>query len=51
MELYRTYKDRFTNSFDENKHIVGELLETSSKKVRNVVAGYITRLMNQGKAE
>ena len=49
-ELYKKYKDRFTSNFNDNKKIVEEVLATDSKKIRNVVAGYITRL-NQEKAE
>lgn len=36
--------DKFSSDFNENKKAVNELLELQSKKIRNVVAGYITRL-------
>lgn len=36
--------DKITEDFEENKKIVSELLGECSKKVRNTVAGYVTRL-------
>jgi len=38
-------KDRLTTSFDENKEVVAELLPDATKKIRNIIAGYTTRLM------
>lgn len=38
-------KDKFTTNFEENKKIVAELLGDASKKIRNSVAGYVTRMM------
>ena len=40
----------FTDNFDENKKLVSQRIETS-KKTRNSVAGYITRLVKQAKVE
>jgi len=34
----------FTASFDENKKTIDSIASPQSKKIRNVVAGYITRL-------
>jgi small subunit ribosomal protein S17e len=45
-ELMARYGDRFTRDFDENKHMVAELTVIESKRVRNRVAGYITRKIN-----
>ncbi len=47
-ELLRKYPDAFTGDFDENKKRVMELTNITSKKVRNRVAGYITRRVNRG---
>mgnify|MGYP000232785741 CR=1 FL=1 len=44
--LLERYPDRFTTDFEHNKKVVGELVETS-KRVRNRIAGYITRLVKQ----
>jgi len=41
----REYKESFTQTYDENKKIVERHLSGPSKKIRNVVAGYVTRLM------
>ena len=46
-ELIQRYKDRFSNDFQDNKKIIIELVEVNSKKLRNVMAGYVTRLMRQ----
>jgi len=43
-QLLDMYSDRFTENFDENKKAVAELTNITSKRVRNRVAGYITRL-------
>jgi len=44
LTLYREHKDSFKKSFEENKKLVEELANFQSKKIRNVVAGYVTRL-------
>ena len=43
-ELLRRYPDRFTGEFESDKHAVNELVITQSKRLRNRIAGYITRL-------
>ncbi len=42
-QLLEKYKDRFKETFEENKKIVNELVEYPSKKIKNQIAGYITR--------
>ncbi|MCX8187467.1 MAG: 30S ribosomal protein S17e [Nitrososphaeria archaeon] len=45
-EIFEKYPDRVSTDFELNKRFVGELLVgQASKKLRNQVAGYITRLM------
>jgi small subunit ribosomal protein S17e len=39
-------REHFTNNFDENKQQLGASAIISSKRVRNRVAGYITRKIN-----
>lgn len=34
--------------FEENKKVVAELIGDASKKIRNSVAGYVTRRMKAG---
>jgi len=48
MELLKKYPDIWTGDFNINKKLVQELTNIKSKKVRNRVAGYITRKVNRG---
>ncbi|MCD6464090.1 30S ribosomal protein S17e [Candidatus Woesearchaeota archaeon] len=43
-ELMKLYADEFTTSFEDNKKKVAELTDVTSKKLRNVIAGYVTHL-------
>jgi len=43
-KLYREHKDEFTTDFQKNKEIVKKYVDIPSKKLRNIVAGYITSL-------
>ena len=40
------FPDKFSSNFDDNKHTVDELTEGATTKVRNQVAGYITRTIS-----
>jgi small subunit ribosomal protein S17e len=51
MSLYNAHKENFTTDFNENKKHVDEHLLIKSKKIRNVIAGYMTRLMGKSKTE
>lgn len=44
--LLEKYPDKFTTDFEYNKKVVGELLKIN-KKVRNRIAGYVTRLVKR----
>lgn len=46
-EILHEYKDRLKKSFEENKTAVANLVIFPSKKLRNVVAGYVARLMKK----
>lgn len=46
-DLIREHGDKFSESFEDNKKVLGELKPIKSKKVRNVVAGYLTTRMKQ----
>ena len=43
-ELYKLHGDKFTTDFNQNKELTGQYVDVASKKLRNIVAGYITRL-------
>lgn len=48
-ELFEANPDKFTDDYAQNKKTVQGLAEISSKKMLNVVAGYITSLKKQKK--
>ena len=43
-ELLKIHGGSFTEDFTQNKEITNRHAEIKSKKLRNVVAGYMTRL-------
>ena len=43
MRLLELYPDQFTDSFDDNKRLVSEYSDVGNKRMRNWIAGYITR--------
>jgi small subunit ribosomal protein S17e len=45
-ELLASQRNYFSTSFDENKQQLGKSTMIESKRVRNRVAGYITRKIN-----
>lgn len=45
-ELMDRFPDKFTADFEANKESVKALVKTSSPKLRNIIAGYVTRLMS-----
>ncbi|PSG95963.1 30S ribosomal protein S17e [Thermoplasmatales archaeon SW_10_69_26] len=47
MELLRKHEEVFTDDFQTNKQLVQELTDIESKELRNRVAGYTTRLIQQ----
>jgi small subunit ribosomal protein S17e len=42
--IFREKEESFTTDFSANKPIVTSSLDVRSKKLRNVIAGYATRL-------
>ncbi len=49
LELLNYHGSRFSNNFDENKQMITEVTNIDSKRVRNRVAGFITRKVNTGR--
>ena len=43
-ELLDEHSDKFTPNFTENKNLIAQYTNISSKKLRNTIAGYLTRL-------
>ncbi len=48
-DIIEEHGDRFSTDFEKNKKIVDEIRSIDSKKIRNVVAGYITKEMERAK--
>ena len=44
-ELIKRFPDKFSNDFENNKHLVNSLVQGGTPKVLNQIAGYITRFM------
>ena len=49
-ELMERFPDKFTTNFDENKRLVDTLTQGTTTRVRNQIAGYITRTKSLAKA-
>ena len=43
--LVREHTDDFKNDFESNKQLVTKFADIPSKKLRNIIAGYVTRLV------
>ncbi|MEK6961312.1 MAG: 30S ribosomal protein S17e [Nanoarchaeota archaeon] len=48
-EMFQKEPAGFKTTFNENKEIIGKQATFASKKLRNLVAGYLTRLARQSK--
>ncbi len=46
-DLFEQHAEKFTADFSENKEITKQLAYIKSKKLRNVIVGYITSLKKQ----
>lgn len=46
-KLIKVHAQEFTSEFDKNKALVGKYTNVSSAKMRNVIAGYTSRLVKQ----
>jgi len=43
-DLMEKHSEEFTKNFDDNKRILDGKAKVNSKKMRNIIAGYATRL-------
>jgi small subunit ribosomal protein S17e len=48
-DIFSKFGDKFTTDFNANKAVVNTVANVRSKKLRNVIAGYCTRLFKQKK--
>jgi small subunit ribosomal protein S17e len=49
-ELMARFPAKFTRNFDENKRLVDSLTQGTTTRVRNQIAGYITRKLSLAQA-
>lgn len=47
-ELLAKHGDKFTTDFSQNKVLTAKYADTYTNKLRNIIAGYMTRLKKQG---
>lgn len=47
LTLLEKYPEKFYPDFNKNKEILKELMEIKSKKIRNMVAGYIASYLKR----
>ncbi len=43
-ELFKLHGDKFSSEFAHNKELTNAYASIGSKKLRNIIAGYMTRL-------
>ncbi|MBI5871605.1 30S ribosomal protein S17e [archaeon] len=48
-QILKNSPERFAAEFTENKEILTRIAKYESKKIRNIVAGYITHIKKQEK--
>jgi len=46
-DIYNSFPDRFIPDFKHNKNILSDVATIYSKKLRNTIAGYITKIAKQ----
>ena len=46
-DLMEKHPDKFTTDFEKNKESVKQVVEVRSKRLRNILTGYITALKKQ----
>lgn len=46
-DIVKEHRDELKKDFEENKELVGKFADIPSKKLRNVIAGYATRLVKE----
>jgi small subunit ribosomal protein S17e len=45
-ELMEKYPEYFSGNFEDNKKVLASLVSFTSRKMRNLIAGYITSVRN-----
>ncbi|MEM5828187.1 MAG: 30S ribosomal protein S17e [Candidatus Aenigmatarchaeota archaeon] len=47
LKILEQHRDKFTTDFEKNKQIINQLYYFYSKKIRNKIVGYITKLVKK----
>lgn len=50
-KLVEEHKDEFSEDYNKNKEVLRKYINVRSPKIRNVIAGYTTRLVKQSKED
>jgi len=50
-QLFSDHGDKFTKDYTSNKEAIDKLADIKSKKMRNIIAGYVTRLKRQAEQQ
>ena len=50
-KLVEEHKDEFSEDYNKNKEVLRKYINVRSPKIRNVIAGYTTRLVKQFKED
>ncbi|MBS3102104.1 30S ribosomal protein S17e [Candidatus Woesearchaeota archaeon] len=45
-QLVKQHRSEFKDNFNDNKALISQFTNVKSKKIRNVIAGYVTRIVN-----
>lgn len=51
VQILKHHGDAFSEDFQHNKKAIADVAEIPSKKMRNVITGYLTRLVKQRNQE
>jgi ribosomal protein S17E len=43
-EIYKEHADKFTTDFSKNKEVTKQLIDAKSKRMLNMIVGYLTNL-------
>ena len=47
LKIFEQHKEELKPDFEGNKELIAKFVDIPSKKIRNIIAGYATRLVKQ----
>ena len=50
-QIVLNFQDQVNTDFENNKHVVANVTNVESKKMRNEIAGYVTKIMKKIKEQ